>query len=71
MDALMNNAKTAAAKLNAHHSRTLAGFYGINGGRFFLARANDNMLEVSSDFGLTWQPAPPSFRDHNGRALTI
>ena len=64
-------AKKMAAKLNAHHFRTCAGFYGILGGRFFLARANGDMLEVSPDFGITWQPAPPAFRDHNGRALTI
>lgn len=63
--------KTVAKMLNAHHMKTCAGFYGCNGGRFFAARVNGEMLEVSPDFGETWQPAPESFSDHNGRKIFL
>lgn len=64
-------AKQAAKRLNAHHMKTCAGFYGSNGGRFFQARENNGALEVSPDHGTTWTAAPAAFHDHNGRALTV
>jgi hypothetical protein len=63
----------AVRALNAHHSKTGAGFYASTlGGRFFLARSHDGHLEVS-DFE-RWIIVPADkmkFHDHNGRDIPL
>ncbi|KJS71936.1 MAG: hypothetical protein CVV19_01780 [Gammaproteobacteria bacterium HGW-Gammaproteobacteria-9] len=62
-------------RLNAHHARTSAGFYGDGQlpGRWFRARlVRGTTLEVHD--WITWVAVPNStcFRDHNGRQfLTV
>lgn len=68
-----------AKKLNDHHSRTCAGFYASNSaagaGRYFGARVKDGKLEISNDFGGTWQQVTDldvaEFHDHNGRRIFL
>jgi hypothetical protein len=62
-------------RLNAHHARTSAGFYGDGQlpGRWFRARlVRGTTLEVHD--WITWVAVPDGtcFRDHNGRQfLTV
>jgi hypothetical protein len=71
--AYINDKRTVARKLNAHHVRHCAGFYGSWGGRYFKAREHNGALQVSQDFGKSWMDVPEggTFRDHNGRALVL
>jgi uncharacterized coiled-coil protein SlyX len=66
----------AARRLNSHHVRVGAGFYGARGlsGRFFRARVRCGVLQVTPDFGESWQDvdlAQHAFCDHNGRAIAL
>lgn len=73
------SATRAARRLNDHHLRTCAGFYGSNaaagGGRYFGARVRAGKLEITPDFGETWQIvedlAGAAFHDHNGRPIYL
>ena len=73
------SATRAARRLNDHHLRTCAGFYGSNaaagGGRCFGARVRAGMLEITPDFGETWHIvedlAGAAFHDHNGRPIYL
>lgn len=65
------NAQQKAAKLNAHHIKTCAGFYAVNGGRYFEARSYVNRLDVRT-WGGEWIDATDwNFRDHNGRLINL
>ena len=72
-------ATRAARRLNDHHLRTWAGFYASNaaagGGRYFGARVRAGKLEITPDFGETWQTvedlAGAAFHDHNGRRIHL
>ncbi|QNM96739.1 hypothetical protein [Chitinimonas koreensis] len=62
-------------RLNEHHTRTLAGFYGDEHlpGRWFRARLVDGTTVEVHDW-INWVPVPDgtTFRDHNGRhVLTV
>ena len=69
----------AARVLNAHHAKTLAGFYGRAGlsGRFFKARVKAGVLQVlqvNADLSRQWLDVDMrehSFADHNGHALIL
>ncbi|WP_022978804.1 hypothetical protein [Ideonella sp. B508-1] len=66
----------AARRLNDHHERIGAGFYGSTGlvGRFFSARVKAGTLQVTPDFGDSWQDVDltkHTFCDHNGRTIHI
>lgn len=79
LPALAPSATRAARRLNDHHLRTCAGFYGSNaaagGGRYFGARVRAGKLEITPDFGETWQIvedlAGAAFHDHNGRPIYL
>jgi hypothetical protein len=57
-------------RLNKHHAYYAAGFYPSTGGRAFLARRRNEVLEISYDFH-TFKPVEPGtvFNDHNGRFI--
>ena len=69
----------AARRLRDHHVRTWAGFYASNAatgsGRYFGARVRAGKLEITPDFGDTWQAvedlAAAAFHDHNGRPIYL
>jgi hypothetical protein len=65
----------AAKTLNAHHLKTCAGFYPTAVcSRAFGARVRKGVLEITPDFGDTWQAvdlATIEFRDHNGRKIFL
>lgn len=71
--------RAVARKLNAHHMKTLAGFYGSNeasggGCRYFGARVRAGKLQVTPDFEswLTIEDLDEAaFHDHNGRPVFI
>ena len=68
-------ARQMAKRLNDHHTRTSAGFYGsVIGDRFFMARARKDVLQVSPDFGRSWRDvvgADIAFHDYNGRSIAL
>lgn len=69
----------AARRLNDHHLRTCGGFYASNSaagsGRYFGARVHAGKLEITPDFGETWEIvedlAGAAFHDHNGRRIHL
>lgn len=66
----------AARRLNDHHKRIGAGFYGATGlaGRFFSARVRAGTLQVTPDVSESWQDvdlAKHTFCDHNGRTIYL
>jgi hypothetical protein len=71
--------KRAAKRLNDHHMKKCAGFYGSNEatgrGRYFSARVRAGKLEISPDFGETWRTIEDldgaAFHDHNGRPVFL
>ncbi len=68
-------ARQIAKRLNDHHNRTCAGFYGSKiGGRFFQARTQAGKLQVTPDFGERWitvEGEDVAFHDHNGRPIYL
>ena len=67
------DSRRAAKILNAHHRRTMAGFYNsIIGGRFFEARVHQGKLQVSDwDDWFTLEPHDAIFHDHNGNNIPL
>lgn len=68
--------RRAARRLNDHHERFGAGFYGSTGlvGRFFGARVKAGVLLVTPDLGESWHEvdlAKHTFCDHNGRTIHL
>ena len=66
----------ASRRLNGHHERIGAGFYGSTGlaGRFFGARVRAGTLQVTPDLGESWQDVDltkHTFCDHNGRTIYL
>ncbi len=67
----------AAKRLNDHHMRTCAGFYGP-GERYFQARVRNGILQVTPDFGRIWRDVDletidlrSHFHDHNGQPISL
>lgn len=76
MSTATTNSTRAARRLNSHHERIGAGFYGRDGisGRFFSAHVKAGVLQVSPDMGESWQDvdlAAHSFGDHTGRTIFL
>lgn len=71
------SASRAARRLNEHHERRMAGFYGGSAdiaGRYFGARVHHGQLQVTPDARSTWVTvdlAKHSFHDHNGRTIHL